>query len=766
MPSKYVYTEIDGRRLRLSNLEKTIYPNAILSKAEVIQYYLDIAPLFLKYSRLRPTTLIRFPDGIGGQSFYSKSAPDWTPDWIKRVSIEHSKENVEYIVLSEKADLVWVANISGLEIHPAQMLYNQLETPDHFIFDLDPSENHSFEDIKKIAFDLKSFLEKYNYSPLVKTSGSRGIHIYVPIIKKYNHEQMTESCKLLAQEFVNRNKEVCTLHLNKAKRKGKLLIDIFRNHKSHTTVAPFSLRAKVNAPISMPLSWEQLEKINDSRHYNISNYRDLLDSQGDAWETWESLRAELHNHLSKEVRPSITAIPPALADYASKRDFNLSNEPLPEADEEIGNRFVVQLHDATNLHYDLRLEKEGSLLSWAIPKGLPIEEYEKRLAIRTEDHPIKYLKFEGIIPEGNYGAGEMWVFNSGNFEFIKISDSSYKFELKGDLFSGKFKIYNTKDDQWIVERIENFIEFSNNKPSHMLAQSTKGLKKSSRFSYEIKWDGIRVFLIKNEDQVNVISRNGRDISSEFPDVIESVIEKVKLHRCILDAELVCLDEQGRPIFSKIISRMHTQGAQSVLRASKLNPAISYVFDLLDMDGIDICKLPLYRRQSMLRGIVKTSNLMRLSEVFEDGVMLLEAARKMKLEGIMVKDKNAKYYKGQRSDAWLKYKFREIESCRIIGYTEGKGDRKELFGSLHLVTKENDKISYKGRVGSGFDTKKMKMLLKKLEPLVIKYKPIEEKVEEESRTTWVKDELLCKIQYASLTENGTFREPIFIELIEE
>lgn len=766
MPSKYIHTELEGQKLKLSNLDKVIYPDSNITKAEIIQYYIDVSALFLKYSRNRPTTLIRYPDGIDKSSFYAKSAPEWTPDWIRTILIEHSQDSINYIVPENKAAVAWLANLSALELHPTQMQFDQLENPDHFIFDLDPDPNQSFEDIKSIAFLLNEFLKIKGYHPFVKTSGSKGLHIYVPIVSNVTHEQMVDEVKKLAQEFVGNHSESCTLHLQKQKRNGKLLIDIYRNHKTQTTVAPYSLRAKANAPISMPLTWNSLETIDSSKYFHIRNFKAYLEELGDPWESYESSRVIINSKKVKAIPVADEVVPDQLSVYDEKRNFEGTSEPHPQLDSSDQSRFVIQIHNASNLHYDLRLEKEGVLLSWAIPKGIPTMEGEKRMAIQTEPHPVKYLDFEGVIPKGAYGAGKMWVFDTGRYESEKFSNKSISFKLSGKKINACFSMYKTRDDQWLLERKSGFVDAKEKKISHMLAGAIDKIPNASDQSYEIKWDGIRVFLIKNGGHLKILSRSGRDITDSFPEIIEAGQEYIKHYRGIFDGELVSLDEQGKPIFSEIISRMHLKGEQSILRASKVKPSVLYLFDLTELDGIDLTNEALEKRQEWLGIGLKTSKRIRISEVMSDGKALLAAAEKLGLEGIMIKDKKSSYSYGSRTKSWLKLKFRQTATCYIIGYTEGKGDRSNLFGSLHLVEKQGDEIIYRGRVGSGFDGKKMKFLLEKLEPLIIDKKPIPVAVDEERYTTWVKSEFLCEVQYASLTSNKTFREPIFMHLRED
>jgi len=765
MPSKYVHTEIEGRKLKLSNLDKIIYPELQVSKAEIIQYYLSVAPLILKYIKGRPLTLIRYPDGIGKTQFYAKSKPKWTPEWIDSYGIQHSEETINYVVAQDSATVVWLANLAALELHPMQMTTDTFEHPDHFIFDLDPPENGDFEVVKQIALSLKRFLESYDYAPFVKTSGSKGLHIFVPIIKEYSHEDMVDSVKALAKVFVSQNKETSTLALNKGKREGKTLIDIFRNHMAHTTVAPYSLRGKAGAPISFPITWEVLTELTSAKDIHIRNYQSYLDKYGDVWDNYGAQAKPLHNRSKQEVAiaPEIEA---KLKDYIAKRDFNTTPEPGLAPVPSKGNQFCIQLHDAQNLHYDLRLEKDGTLLSWAIPKGLPTKKGQKRLAIQTEDHPMKYLTFEGVIPKGQYGAGKMWVWTRGEFDWIEKGEKKHKVKLKSPGFNRSFSMFKTRDNQWLVELIA---DDDNNhltlplKP--MLAGVTKKIPTISKYIYEIKWDGIRTIIHLQDDKVTIYSRSGRDLSQQFPELLDP--DSFEVESGIFDGEIVNLDEQGRPLFSNIISRMHTKGATSIELVKKKYPAVCYLFDCLSLDGKTIIKEPLSRRQAWLNTVIKKGTSYKMSEGISDGKGLWEATKQMDLEGIMAKDSTAQYFMNQRSDAWLKIKHRTTESCYIAGYTKGEGDRSHLFGALHLLKPSEDgKMVYMGKVGTGFDSDKMKYLLSKFESLKVDIKPFKEKTDDDRTSVWLKPELLCDIQFASLASSGVYREPVFQGLKED
>lgn len=763
MPSKYVHTEVEGRKLKLSNLNKELYPSINITKAQVIQYYLSIAPYLLKHIKGRPLTLIRFPDGVGGKQFYTKKKPDWTPQWVASHGLKHSEETINYIIAQDTPTVVWLANLAALELHPMQMTIDNIDHPDHFIFDLDPPENGDFKIVKEIALALKSFLEDYNYTPYLKTSGSKGLHIFVPILKEYTHEEMVESVKSLAKIFVSQNKETSTLAMSKVKRDGKILIDIFRNHMAHTTAAPYSLRGKAGAPISFPITWEELENINNSKDITILNYKNYLDNRGDAWENFYKNAVELHNRIDQSnIDPKIEE---KLKTYLSKRTIDATPEPGIGPVIKKGNRFTIQLHDAQNLHYDLRLEEDGVLLSWAIPKGLPHTKGVKRLAIRTEDHPMKYLSFEGVIPKGQYGAGNMWVFTKGTFTWIEKSEKKRKFILKSSGFNRSFSMYKTKDDMWLIELLENK-DFENIEMpiSPMLAGVKKTIPQGDKYIYEIKWDGIRTIIHLKDEKITIYSRSGRDITAQFPELQNP--EHFDIEDGIFDGEIVNLDTKGRPLFSNIISRMHTTGKKSIQNVMKKYPAVCYLFDAIFIDGKFITKEPLHKRQAWLDTAIKKGKPYKMSEAIKDGKGLFEASKTMNLEGIMAKDKNATYEIGSRSNAWIKVKHRTTDLCYIAGYTKGQGDRSNLFGALHLLKKEKGNMTYMGKVGTGFDAKKMKMLLDKFKSRISKNKTFIHNTDDDKTSIWLKPTLKCEIQYASLSSNGTYREPVFMRLVED
>lgn len=752
-----VITEIDGFQLKLTNLDKVLWPESHITKAELISYYINIYDFILPLIKDRPLTLIRFPDGITGNKFYSKNAPDFIPEWLPTCQIE----DIKYVYIEKKADLVYLANLAALEFHAMTIKASAILHPDTMIFDLDPSEGVGFDVIKNICHELCHFLQEMGYITYIKTSGGKGLHIYVPLESKYSREEVFNAAKSVGLAFSEKNK-LTTLKISKEKREGKILIDIYRNHQSQTCIAALSTRAKPGAPVSMPILMDELFNVKSSDQFNIKNASEYLTTHH-PWQNFGLVSSTLHNVESEQNKIISDLFKNELSTYASKRDFTKTNEPSPlhrPPTKDVGNRFVLQMHDATNLHYDLRLEENGVLASWAIPKHLPFIQKTKKLAIRTEDHPLPYLDFEGNIPKGEYGGGKMWIFDSGHYILIKKDEKSLHFRLHGKFVSDEFILFHTNENQWLVENKSTpNVEFIFPVMECMLADQETTIPSGDQYIFELKWDGIRVLCFKAEDKVIIKSKSGRDITEKFPE-IAAQLKEIDAEYAIIDGELVSIDQNGVPVFANIISRMHSN---NVKESASKNNAVLYVFDLLYLDGIDIRKMPLIRRRELLTANLGNNKAIRLSEGFEDGKLLFEAAKNMQLEGIMAKKKTSPYLSDQRSKDWIKIKVRTLMDVTIIGYTKGKGDRSHQFGALHVAKIEQNELVYMGKVGTGFDQKLMAEMYQMLISLPTISKPIKDQVEEEYLTTWLQPSLQCEVQYASLTPNGTLREPVFMRM---
>jgi DNA ligase D-like protein (predicted polymerase)/DNA ligase D-like protein (predicted ligase)/DNA ligase D-like protein (predicted 3'-phosphoesterase) len=761
------WVTIGKRKVELSNLDKVLFPEDGIVKAEVIEYYLKIAPTLLNHVKGRALTLIRFPDGIHGEMFYQKNRPEWAPDWLEFARL--GKEQKDYIIATEPASLVWLANLASLELHQLHSRKPSFDNPDYMVFDLDPPEGADFQTVVPIAESLKNFIEAFGYTVFPKTTGGKGIHLCCPLEPRWDFHAVFEAAQSIAQPFVDRYPKETTLHIKKEARKGRLLIDIYRIRSGQSIVSPYSLRGRVGAPVSMPLTWDELHLVKSPLEFNIRNALEKIVADGDAWEGIGAFAVELHTQrrkvVAKELPPNRKRkTPEQLASYEQKRDFTRTTEPGPALMEGTGNSFVVHRHHATNLHYDLRLEQDGVLKSWAVPRGLPPHPGVKRLAVQTEDHPMKYLTFNGTIPKGQYGGGDMWIYALGKYVITKEKKDGFYFRLNSKEVNGEYRIYHTKDKQFLFERVDTpQVNYLQDTIEPMLSDSAEQVPVGDDYLYEVKWDGIRAIISVEDGQIRIRSRNNNDITAQFPEL--HVVDKAFRATCgLFDAEIVCLDKSGRPEFKKVIHRLMARGEGNILKLSKSSPVYCYVFDCLYLDGRPLINEPLLRRKEWLADAIKNDGAYRISEVVDDGPSLFEAAREHALEGIMAKKKDGKYLPGRRSDLWLKVKVRNEVECVIVGYTEGKGNRGSVFGALQIAERKDKELIYRGKVGTGFDDAGMAALLKEMQsrpqlkkPVAMSGgKPVDEKI-----TTWLEPGLTSEISYAQVTKDQMYREPVFL-----
>lgn len=758
------------RKVELSNLTKVLFPDEHIVKAELIEYYLKLAPTILAHVKGRPLTLVRYPDGITGETFFQKRRPDWAPDWIDHVSLG-DENKIDYILLNEPASVVWLANLACIELHQTHYRKPHYEHPDYFVFDLDPPEGFEFPRVVGLALELKDHLENFGYHPFVKSTGRKGLHIVVPLEPRFDFSQIFAAAQELAKAFVAARSSETTLHIKKASRKDRVLVDIYRNRQFQTIVAPYSVRGLPGAPVSFPLTWDRLESVDNPADFNMRTVPELVMREGDQWEAIAAYATDLHTQrkpkrsTKKTVQKSRTyKTPEQLATYADKRSFERTPEPRPGEDVEPGHSFVVHRHHASRLHYDLRLEHEGTLQSWAVPKGLPPRPGIKRLAVRVEDHPVEYLTFEGTIPKGQYGGGHMWVFAQGRYEITKQKKDGFYFRLQSRELNAEYRTFKTKGKDWLLERLdEPQVDWLQDPIEPMLANSSRTVPNKEGYLYEVKWDGIRAMISLDEGQVRIMTRNQRDISDQFPELLvpEQAFRGSSL---LLDTEIVCLDDEGRPIFKDVINRMRHASESAIKRGAARHPAVCYVFDCLYLDGRSIVNEPLERRREWMEDTIKKGTAYRVSEAVDEGQKLFEAAGELGLEGIMAKERRSRYFSGKRTTQWLKVKSRQTTECVVIGYTKGRGDREATFGALHLARYAGPELRYVGKVGTGFDNRLLKNILTELKHVAeAKKRPVKEKPLDDAQSVWLEPRLYCEVQYASVTDKGTLREPVFVRL---
>ena len=487
-----------------------------------------------------------------------------------------------------------------------------------------------------------------------------------------------------------------------------------------------------------------------------------------------------------------------LDDYNKKRKFDKTSEPKGTLDKSDGGRFVIQRHQASHLHYDLRLEMEGVLKSWAIPKGPSLNKDDKRLAVQTEDHPVKYLTFHGNIPKGNYGAGDMTIWDSGTYTINEskgvkdglkqLETGDLKIHFDGKKVKGDFALVRAhfgkeknnwllikKDDEFAVDipydserfaekahkpekeskaGVKNTITESDDggaiKP--MLAKTGKKIFDDKNWIYELKWDGYRTMASVNHRKVQLYSRNGLSQNQKFAPITESLkrFEEV----AILDGEVVILNSEGYSDFQKL---QNYNGEEN-------ENLVYYVFDLVYLNGHSTISLPLKDRKELLKSIIENAGLenIRFCDHIETlGTAFYEKVIKAGFEGVMAKDGNSAYYPGARSEVWLKFKDVNDREAIICGYTESEGVE---FGSLILGAYKDDELAYIGNCGTGFSSETRKDLLIKMKSLKAKKHPFKAAPNLKGRKPhWVLPKLICEVNYSEITSKGLLRHPVFKRL---
>ena len=461
----------------------------------------------------------------------------------------------------------------------------------------------------------------------------------------------------------------------------------------------------------------------------------------------------------------------SLTEYQRKRDFQRTPEPKGRVAKRAPKaRYVVHRHHASRLHWDVRLEMHGVLASWAVPHGPPLEAGKRRLAVHTEDHPIEYLSFHGVIPDG-YGAGAMTIWDRGTYELVLEKPGSggrgaeFKVRFDGERLKEEYVLVQTsahegRDWLMILHGTPPKDDPLGRKIVPMLAASADEPFDSPQFTYEPKWDGVRVLAFVDGGEVRLQTRNLLDCTKQYPEATGVAEALTGGYQAILDGEVVALDERGVPSFQRLQPRMHQQDEGAVSRLCKSVPLVYEVFDLLYLDGEDLTHAPLRERRRRLEAALTPMGPVRLSEGFPGaGVALFKAAQEKGLEGIVAKRLDAPYTTG-RSAAWVKVKAQRSMDCVIGGWTEGQGGRHSTLGALLLGVYRDGELRSVGHVGSGFDERTLHDLLELLRAHQAPSSPFALPPRVNQPATWCFPDLVCEVRYTELTRDGTLRQPTY------
>jgi bifunctional non-homologous end joining protein LigD len=455
----------------------------------------------------------------------------------------------------------------------------------------------------------------------------------------------------------------------------------------------------------------------------------------------------------------------SLKDYERKRTRGKTPEPFGRGRRGKAPIFVVQRHDARRLHYDFRLERDGALASWAVPKGVPLEPGQQHLAVHVEDHPLSYATFEGEIPAGNYGAGTVEIWDHGTYELVEEkSNGGLTVRLHGEKLDGLWTLVPAKlsgdPKNWLLLRKrEEGAESTRRTYAPMLATPAGNVPSGDGWLFEVKWDGFRALATIRGGDVDLRSRNDKSFLERFPTVVRALTRSVRSPDCVLDGEVVAVGKDGRATFS-------------AMQQGKEGTAYLYLaFDLLELEGEPLVDLPLVERRARLAELLDLRpGGVQLSSTFDDGDALYAAAQEQRFEGIVAKRADSRYLPGRRSRDWLKIKTQGRQELVVAGWTKGQGKRSGGLGALVLGVNEGGALRWAGNVGTGFNDAEIERLLGKLRPLVRETSPFPEppKMPRVRRgdVTWVEPVLVAEVRFAEWTHDGRLRAPVYEGLRED
>lgn len=784
------YVQVDGRKLRVSSLEKVLYPTTGTTKAEVIDYYSRIAPAMLPHLARRPVTRKRWVDGVGDaenpiDSFFAKGLEAGAPEWIARGRIEHSTGLTEYPLAAERATLVYLAQMASLELHVPQWQFapdGSPALPDRLVLDLDPGPDVGLAECAEVARWARSILDDMGMPPMPVTSGGKGLHLYARLSGEQTSEQISGFARELARALEADHKDLVVSSMTKAVRRGKVLVDWSQNNGKKTTIAPYSMRGTPEPFVAAPRAWTELEDP-DLRQLRFDEVLARVQETGDL------------------LAP--VAGEGALSRYLSMRQAGVTPEPMPLGPTPRSQgqpSFVIQEHHATRLHWDLRLERDGVLVSWAVPKGVPATSDVNRLAVQTEDHPLEYGSFEGTIPKGEYGGGVVTIWDSGTYELEKWRDDEIIFTLDG-FRQGTVRLVLIRTDgegpksTWLLRRMKTDAQGrpqasadSEGRPQAVAESDAKvppSRRVDARRRYEpmlatmgnpglardlvrrsgmpawveLKWDGVRAIAVWDGGELRLQARSGKDITARYPELTAPGETAFGAESAVLDGEIVALDANGRSDFGLLQRRMHLDDEAEITREMRRTPALLFVFDILELDGESVAQRPLAQRRELLERVADgAGEAIQIPPVFDDLDATLAAVREHNFEGVVVKDPRSPYRIGRRSEEWLKVKLTRRVEAVIGGMRQGQGGRSDTFGSLLLGVPEDDGLRYIGRVGTGFTERELRKLTDRLAPLVSDENPFESVPEANTRdAVWVRPELTAEVEFAEWTAGGILRQ---------
>jgi bifunctional non-homologous end joining protein LigD len=452
--------------------------------------------------------------------------------------------------------------------------------------------------------------------------------------------------------------------------------------------------------------------------------------------------------------------------YRDKRDAARTPEPVPAAAEAgtgqvpDGGSFVIQEHHARRLHWDFRLERDGVLVSWALPRGVPDDPALNHLAVHTEDHPLAYGSFAGTIPKGEYGAGTVTIWDHGRYEAVKWAPSEVKVVLHGQRVTGGYVLFQTRGNQWMIHRERQPLP-AGIRP--MLAVTGPAPRDKENWALEMKWDGVRALAYIERGRVRLMSRTERDITVTYPE-LAGLGAATTRKQLLLDGEIVVFGAGGWPEFEALQPRMHVSSAAQAAMLAGQNPVTYLVFDLLQLDGRPLLDQEYRDRRLLLEELDLAGAYWQTPPSFpgEDFEAVRGVSVEHGMEGVVAKRLDSKYAPGVRTDSWRKIKNLQIQEAVVAGYKPGKGNRAGQVGSLLIGVNDSSGLIYAGHVGTGFSADTLRMLGDKLKPLRRAGSPFDGPVPPEHArpAVWVEPRLVIEVAFDRWTKAGRMRVPVY------
>ncbi len=790
---------VGGRRLKLTSLDRVMYPATGTTKADVLAYYAAVADCLIPHARNRPVTRKRWVNGVGtedspGEVFFQKNLDKSAPSWVERHGIEHSDHTNVYPLLNDIATLTWLGQISALEIHVPQWQFGpngEISNPDRMVLDLDPGPGAALLECAEVARLAREILNDMGLDPRPVTSGSKGIHLYAALDRKQTSDQVSAVAKELARILEADHPDLVVSDMKKSLRGGKVLLDWSQNNRNKTTITPYSLRGKTHPMVAAPRTWEELDDP-DLAHLDFEQVIARIQEHGDLLADMDPGQAD-----GAAVTPGSEHDDGGrdrLHTYRSMRDASKTPEPVPDrVGEPGGNSFVIQEHHARRLHYDFRLERDGVLVSWAIPKGPPTSPGENHLAVQTEDHPLDYGSFSGTIPKGEYGAGEVYIWDSGTYEAEKWRPGKEVIctlhgRDDGGLAQGgsavrRFALIHTggatdsAEKNWLIHLMKEqpgqpsppaftprpAEELPVLKPMLATTGSPGLLRAEKDWAFEMKWDGIRAVATVTTEGTRLLSRNGNDLTKAYPELAD-LGSYVNGEQAVLDGEIVAINKAGRPDFGLLQGRMNLTKKSDIDAARKRTPVHFLLFDLLHLDGNSLLDLSYSQRREVLEQAVDAPDdghiqvPPALDATLDEAIA---ASKELGLEGIMAKRVTSSYSPGRRSESWVKIKHSLTQEVVVVGWRPGKGSRAHKVGSLLVAIPDGVELKYIGRVGSGLTERELAEIGSRLKKMSRKTAPLDDvPAPDASDARWVRPALVGEVQFSERTSGGKLRHPVW------